>query len=58
MTDKMTVTKADILKPLEVLLADLTVLQEQADILAAQVTELSERVNRYVEYIEGLEWQG
>ncbi len=55
MTDEITVTKAGILAPLEKLLTDITTLQEQADNLAASVTALSERVNRYVEYIEGLE---
>lgn len=55
MTDEITVTKADILAPLEQLLTDITALQEQADTLAASVTELSERINHYVEYIEGLE---
>ncbi len=55
MTDEITVTKADILAPLEKLLTDVTALQEQADNLAASVTALSERINRYVEHIEGLE---
>ncbi len=55
MADTITVTKADILKPLEMLLEDLTILQEDADDLAAKVTARAERVNRYAEYIEGLE---
>ncbi len=54
MSDEITVTKAAVLAPLEKLLTDMTALQEQADNLAASVTGLSERINRYVEYLEGL----
>ncbi len=54
MTDKITVSKEALLRNFEMLLTDLTELQEQADDLDAKIAELSERVNRLLEYVEGL----
>ncbi len=54
MTDTITVSKATLVKNFTMLLTDLTELQEQADDLDAKITELSERVNRLLEYVEGL----
>ncbi len=57
--DTLTVTKAALLKQLEKLLTDLNLiqegligLQEHADHLTAQVAELSERFNRFLEHVE------
>ncbi len=58
--DTVTVAKAALLKQLEKLLTDLNIIQEglavlqkTGDNLDAQITELSERFNRFVEYVEG-----
>ncbi len=53
MTDEITVSRKALLTTIEKLLTELTDLQEQADNLASSITDLSERVNRLFEYIEG-----
>ncbi len=54
MTDKITVSKATLIKNFTLLLTDLTELQEQADDLGVKITDLTERVNRLLEHIEDL----
>ncbi len=57
----ITVTRAALEKQLEKLLVDLNfiqeglvLLQQQADESNARITELSERFNRFMEYLEDL----
>ncbi len=59
--DAITITKEAVLKQLERLLTDLNLIQEglivnqeQIKNLNARVTELSERFNRFLEYLEEL----
>ncbi len=52
--DTITVSRNALLTNIEKLLTDLTDLQEEADNLATKIADLSERVNRLLEYVEGL----
>ncbi len=54
MTDKITVSKTTLIRNFTLLLTDLNALQEQAADLDAKIADLSERVNRLLEYVEGL----
>ncbi len=52
--DTVTLTKEALRTNFELLLTDLTDLQEEADLLATKIANLSERVNNLAEHVENL----